>query len=116
VTENPPLELIGPVDAFVVEPETMLIASRPLRFANDVPFAFAPLNVAVPKSASGSTPPLLDGASAITSAEPSFALLSLADVVWLQPRVVLRRVSVKFPRPSVVTDAVKLSPGLTASG
>jgi hypothetical protein len=45
----------------------------------------AELKPTEPKSASASTPPLLDGASAITSAEPSFALFSLAVAVWLQP-------------------------------
>jgi hypothetical protein len=72
-----------------------------------VAFAVALLKATVAKSASGSTPPLLEGASAITSAEPSFALLSLADVVWLQPRVVSLIVSEKLPLPSVVTDAEK---------
>ena len=85
MTEKFPLELIDPVDAFVVEPKTMSIRSSPLRSANETPFAVAEVKPTVPKSASGRTPPLLDGASAITSAEPSCARLIFADVVWLQP-------------------------------
>ena len=48
----------------------------------------------VPKFASGRTPPLLDGASAMTSADASFADFSLAFVVLDHPWVLSVIVSV----------------------
>ena len=85
----------------------MVIGSRPgAELVSVAPLTVDPEKEAVPKSASGSTPPLLDGASAMTSADVSRALLSRAEVVWLQPRLVSRIVSVKDPVPLVVTDAV----------
>jgi len=73
VTEKlPELMLLG--WAFTVEPETIVMGSRFGSVSSEAPLAFAPLKLTVPKFASGSTPPLLDGASAITSAEASFAL------------------------------------------
>jgi hypothetical protein len=67
----------------------------------------APLKLTVPKFASGRTPPLEEGASAITSAEASLALLSLAFVLFVHPRVVSESVRVNDPLPLVVTVAVR---------
>jgi hypothetical protein len=100
--------------AFTVEPDCMVIGSMPgVLLVSVAPFAVAPLKLTVPKFASGSTPPLEEGASAITSAEASFALLSLADVVFVHPCVLSVIVSVKLPLPFVVTFADSLSPGFT---
>ena len=84
----------------------MLLVSR-------APFTLAPLKLTVPKFASGRTPLLLDGASAITSADASFADFSLAVVVFDHPWVLSEIVSVNEPLPFVVTDADRWSPGLT---
>lgn len=63
--------------AFTVEPDFIVIASMPgVLLVSRAPFAFALLKLTVPKFASGRTPPLLDGASAITSAEESVARFS----------------------------------------
>ena len=78
-----------------------------------VPFALAPLKLTVPKFASGSTPPLPDGASAMTSADASFADFSRAETVCVQFCVESVIFSVKAPLPFVVTDADSLSPGFT---
>src|SRR3954469_15149252 len=74
VTEKlPPLMLDGV--AFVVLPDAIVMASRPARLPNSVPLAVEPEKLTVPKFDSGSTPLLLDGASAMTSADDSAALL-----------------------------------------
>src|SRR3954454_24379832 len=78
-----------------------------------LPFALAPLKLTVPKFASGRTPPLLAGASAITSADASLADFSLAVVVLVHPGVLSEIVSVNEPLPFVVTDADRWSPGRT---
>jgi hypothetical protein len=55
--------------ASTVLPDAIVIGSRPgVALDNIAPLTVAPLKFTRPKSASGSTPPLLDGASAITSA------------------------------------------------
>src|SRR5690349_12917895 len=102
--------------ALTVLPEDMVIGSIPgVELVRSDPLTAAEPNATDPKSASGSTPPLLDGASAITSAEASLADFSRAVVVCDQLRVVSLSVKVNEPRPSVVTDAVKWSPAATAS-
>ena len=78
----------------------------------------APLTVTaekltVPKLVSGRTPPELEGASAIASAEASLARFSICVVAKFPPVVLLWIVSVKRPFPSVATDPVMESPGLT---
>ena len=100
--------------AFTVEPDCIVIGSRcGVLLVSKAPFAFAPLKLTVPKFASGRTPPLLDGASAITSADASFADFSLAFVVFVHPWVLSVIVSVNVPLPLVVTDADRWSPGRT---
>lgn len=92
--------------AFTVEPDCIVIASRcGVLLVSTLPFTVAPLKLTVPKFASGRTPPLLDGASAITSADASFADFSLAFVVFVHPWVLSVIVRVNLPDPSVVTDA-----------
>src|SRR4051812_34072864 len=100
--------------AFTVEPDFIVIASMcGVEPVSGAPFAFAPLKPTVPKFASGRTPPLLDGASAITSADASDARFSLAVVVFVHPWVLSEIVSVNEPLPFVVTDADMWSPGRT---
>lgn len=113
MTEKAPL-LIELGLAFTVEPDCMVIGSMFLvLLVSREPFAVAPLKLTVPKFASGRTPPLLDGASAITSADESLADLSLAVFTFVHPCVLSEIVSVNVPRPSVVTDADMWSPGCT---
>src|SRR5436190_6432267 len=113
VTEKlPPLILDG--EAFTVLPVDIVIGSMPgVLLVSVAPLTVAPVKPTVPKSASGSTPEELDGASAMISAEASLADFSRCDVVCDQPFVVSLIVSVNPPRPSVLTDAVKWSPGDT---
>src|SRR5438105_15709953 len=100
--------------AFTVEPDCIVIGSMPgVELVSVAPLALALLKPTVPKFASGRTPPLLDGASAITSADASFADFSLALVVFVHPWVLSVILSVKRPDPSVVTDADRWSPGRT---
>ena len=81
--------------AFTVEPDCIVIGSMcGVLLVSSAPFALAPLKLTVPKFASGRTPPLLDGASAITSADASFADFSLALVVFVHPWVLSVIVSV----------------------
>src|SRR5262249_8787818 len=105
-TEKVP-ELMAPGWAFTVEPDCMVIGSMcGVLLISRLPFALAPVKLTVPKFASGRTPWLLDGASAMTSADASFADFSLAFVVFVHPWVLSVIVSVKLPLPLVVTDAV----------
>jgi hypothetical protein len=68
--------------AFTVLPDTIVIGSRPaVELVSAVPLTVAELNPTEPKSASGSTPPLLEGASAITSADDSRADFNFARFV-----------------------------------
>jgi hypothetical protein len=98
----------------IVVPDFMVIGSSPgVLLVSTLPFTVAALKPTVPKFASGRTPPLLDGASAMTSADASLADFSLAVVVLLQPCVLSEIVSVNEPVPFVVTDADMWSPGLT---
>src|SRR6478735_6062416 len=100
--------------ALTVLPVLIVIGSMPGVLAvSAAPLTVAPEKPTLPKSASGSTPELLDGASAMISADASLADRSRCDVVCDQPLVVSLIVSVNAPRPSVVTDAVKWSPGDT---
>src|SRR5215471_10116507 len=100
--------------AFTVEPDCMVILSRPgVLLVSTLPFTVALLKLTVPKFASGRTPPLLDGASAMTSAEASWACFSRAVVVLAHPWVLSEIVRVNEPEPFVVTDADIWSPGLT---
>jgi len=102
------------VVAFVTPFATMSIRSG-LQEPSDTPFTVAEEKLTVPKFVSGRTPPEPDGASAIASAETSLARFSVC-VVWFEaPVVMLRRVSVKRPLPSVVTAPLIESPGLMAS-
>ena len=111
MTEKAP-ELMVLGCAFTVEPDGIVIGSMSgVELVSRAPFALAPLKLTVPKFASGRTPPLLDGASAITSADASFADFSLAVVVFVQPWVLSVIVRVKEPQPLVVTDADMWSPG-----
>jgi hypothetical protein len=61
--------------------------------------------LAMPKFVSGSTPPELDGASAITSADVRCAL-DFWVVLNVQPRVLLEIVRVNALRPLKFTDAL----------
>jgi hypothetical protein len=62
--------------ALTVLPDTIVIGSRPgVELVSSDPLTVAELNPTVPKSASGSTPPLLDGASAMTAADASMTSL-----------------------------------------
>jgi hypothetical protein len=100
--------------ALTVEPEDIVIGSMcGVVLVSRAPLALAPLKLTVPKSASGRTPLLLEGASAITSADASFADFSLAVVVFVHPWVLSEIVSVNEPLPLVVTDADRRSPGRT---
>ena len=93
--------------ALTVLPDTMVIGSSPgVELVMAAPFTLAALKPTVPKSASGRTPPLLDGAWAITSADASRACFSRAEFVCVQPLVWSTSVRVNVPRPSVVTDPV----------
>ena len=66
------------------------------------PLSEQAVKVALPKSASGSTPPpaVQHGASTMTSAEERAAPDRLAVVVWLQPWVVsaMNRLNLLLPR------------------
>src|SRR5256714_15154496 len=91
----------------------MVIGSMPgVELVSVAPLALALLKLTVPKFASGRTPPLLEGASAITSADARAACLSLAVTVLLHavPSEIVRG---KLPEPLVVTDAVIFSPACT---
>jgi hypothetical protein len=113
VTEKLP-ELMELGFAFTVDPDCIVIGSMPgVLLVSSAPLAFALEKLTVPKFASGRTPPLLDGASAMTSADASLADLSRAVVVLVQPWVLSVIVRVKLPEPFVVTDADMLSPDLT---
>src|SRR5436190_20963670 len=79
------------------------------------PFTIVLLKPTVPKLVSGRTPPELDGASAIASAEASRARFRCCVVVTLWPVELFLIVSVKWPAPSVVTDALMAFPGRIAS-
>src|SRR5512133_2810756 len=68
-----------------------------------------------PKFVNGNTPPDPDGASAIASADASFARGSFCVVMKLSPVVPFAIVSVNRPPPSVVTEALIESPGRIAS-
>jgi hypothetical protein len=82
----PPLITDGA--ALTVLPEVFVIGSRPgVELVNSESFTLAPPNAASPKSASGRMPPLPDWASAIASAEPSFADFARCVVVCDHPRV-----------------------------
>src|SRR3954453_22466865 len=114
LTEKLPALMLDGV-AFTVLPVVMVIGSTPgVVLVSAAPFTVAPVNPIVPKSARGSTPEELEGASAMISADASLADFSRCDVVCVQPSVVSLIVSVNAPRPSEVTDAVKRSPGDTA--
>src|SRR4051794_38827080 len=99
--------------AFTVEPDCIVIGSRPESVFIATPFTVEPEKPTLPKFASGRTPLRLDGASAITSADASAALCSFEFCTFVHPCVLSEIVSVKLPLPSVVTDAVRWSPGLT---
>ena len=106
-TEKAPLLMLDGC-ALTVEPACIVMASIPgVVLVSAVPLTCAPLKLAVPKLARGSGPPLLDGASAITSADANFALLRRLATDSVHPRVVFVSASVKLPLPSVVTVAVK---------
>lgn len=107
MTENAPLLMLDGC-ALTVDPDCMVIGSIPgVLLVSVLPFTFAPLKLAVPKFARGRTPPLLEGASAITSADANAACLSFFVTDSDHPFVVLESVSVKLPLPLVVTVAVK---------
>jgi hypothetical protein len=100
--------------ALTVEPEDIVIGSMfGVVLVSRAPLALAPLKLTVPKLARGRTPLLLDGASAITSADASLADFSLAVVVFVHPWVLSEIVSVNEPLLVVVTDADMWSPGRT---
>src|SRR6266566_3734824 len=95
VSEKLPL-LIADGAAFTVLAETMVIGSMPdVEPVKSEPLTLAPVKPIVPKSASGKTPPLLEGASAIASADPRLADLSRWLVACDQPLVVSLSVSLK---------------------
>ena len=106
MTENAPLLMLDGC-ALTVDPDCIVIGSMPgVLLVSVLPLTVDAVKPAVPKFASGSTPPLLDGASAMISADANLALLSFFVTVSVHPRVVLDRESVKLPLPSVVTEAV----------
>ena len=80
----------------------MVSSDRPSALPIGALSTVAAVKFTVPKSASGSTVPLL-GASAMTSAEPSSAPARVCWVVCVQPCVASLRVSVNVPPPSEVT-------------
>src|SRR5690242_9812579 len=90
----------------------MVIGSGP-NVSSVWPFADALVKFTVPKLASGSTPPRLDGASAITSADESEALFSRCVVTCVHCCVASLIVRVNLPPPPTTTDALILSPGTT---
>src|SRR5262245_56439528 len=75
--------------------------------------AEAPVMLAVPKLASGNTPPD-HGASTIHSADERFADGSLWDVVNVQPLVEFCNVSTNLP-PMYWTSALNTSPAATGA-
>ena len=97
-----------------VDPDCIVIASRcGVVPVSKLPLTVAPEKLTLPKFASGRTPPLLDGASAITSADASLADFSRAFAVCVQPLVVSLIVNVKLPEPLVDTVADMRSPDAT---
>jgi hypothetical protein len=78
------LKLVPPlrpdVCAFSVDPETMSILSG-LKLPIGCPFTSVEVKPTVPKFVNGRTPPELDGASAIASADASLARGSFCVVV-----------------------------------
>ena len=82
------------VCAFTVDPETMSILSG-LKFPIGCPLTVVELKLTVPKFVSGRTPPELEGASAIASADASVERWRRWDVVKLWPVVVFLIVNVK---------------------
>src|SRR5215475_10491657 len=91
----------------------MVMASGLGLLAIETPLAVQLVKLTVPKLASGKTPPEPEGASAIHSAEPSFARGDFWEVVNVQCFVALVMVSVKFPLPLTFTSAVIASLGAT---
>src|SRR2546421_216026 len=79
-----------------------------------LPFTVAALKLTVPKFVRGSTPPELEGASAIASADASVARFERWTVVKLCPVVLFLIVRVKLPFPFVVTEPLIESPGRIA--
>jgi len=68
VSEKPP-PLMDVGAALTVPPEAIVIGSRPaVELVKSEPLTLTPLKGTVPKSATGNTPPLPDGASALDSA------------------------------------------------
>src|SRR6266567_788115 len=115
VTEkSSPLLSRPEVVASVTPPSETRLIWVGLALPSALPFALAPVKSTVPKFDSGSTP-LLYGASAMTSAEPSCAVVELWFVVSDQPAVLSVSVRVKLPEPLSVTEAVNESPGVTVS-
>src|SRR5690242_18165583 len=102
------------IESFCVLPDFIMI-SVGLKLPMAEPLAAELVKFAVPKLASGRIPPepVQQGASTMTSADDRLAEDSVLFSVWLQPRVVSEMVRVNLPPPSKVTEAVKLSPGLT---
>jgi hypothetical protein len=92
----------------MVEPETMSIRSG-LKFPSGWPLTVLELKLAVPKFVSGSTPPELDGASAIASAEASRARRSSAPPP-LQSAEVPVCSTVLLPSPSSPTQKLVAAP------
>ena len=76
--------------------------------------ATALLKFTVPKLDSGSTLLASLGASAMISAEPSWAVADVWFVVWVQPCDWSLRVRVNAPPPFATTEALIASPGATA--
>jgi hypothetical protein len=81
-----------------------------------VPFTVTPVKLTEPKSVNGRTlepPEVLEGASAMTSAEDRSAPVWVALIVCVQPCVMSSSTSRNSSLPWEVTVPVNLSPGLT---
>ena len=97
----------------LVDGSTMSICSQGA-LASREPLTVQAEKSTVPKSARGSTPLLSLGASAITSAEASLALLLDLANVFVTPVVWSVSVRVKLPAPPVTTEPRITSPGVIA--
>lgn len=99
--------------AFTVLFEVSITISVGLKLPMDSPLTIALLKFTVPKSARGSTPPELDGASAITSAEESFAPVNVCVVENVHFWVLSEMTNLKEVLVTSVALAEKMSPALT---
>src|SRR5450631_1885553 len=112
IEKSAPLVTADGVASVTPAAETM-VSSVGLAAASAALLTIALVRFTVPKLDSGSTPLVSLGASAMISAEPSWAVADVWFVVCVQPRVWSLRVSVNAPPPFATTDALIVSPGAT---